>query len=116
MNHCNERETSSVGTALTREGFAIGILSVTAVILFVGVLVVVSLPQPASAIGQTDRGGDYLMVTSQFTNNWEVAMITDGAVGRMGAYFYNINTRSVELVDMVEFARFMRAPGGARSR
>lgn len=116
MNRFHDVETGPSSASLTRDGFAIGILSVTAVILFVGLVVVISLPQPAAAIGQTDRGGDYLMVTSQFTNNWEVAMITDGAVGRMGAYFYNINTRSVELVDMVEFARFMRAPGGARSR
>jgi hypothetical protein len=97
-------------SSMNRETFAIGVLSITATILLVGVLVVVSLPAPAVALGELDRGGDYVMVTSQFMNNWEVVFITDGAVGRMGAYFYNLNTQTILLWDAVELGRFMRRP------
>ena len=94
-----------------RDTFAIGVLSVTATILLVGVLVVVSLPAPAMALGELDRGGDYVMLTSQFLANWELVFITDGAVGRMGAYFYNLNNQTILLWDSVELARFMRQGG-----
>lgn len=97
---------------ISRDTLAIGVLSITATILLVGVLVVVSMPTPAAAIGETDRGGDYVMVTSQFMNNWEVLFVTDGAVGRMAAYFYNLNNQTIQLWDAVELARFMRQGGG----
>jgi len=99
---------------MNKQTLAIGVLSITATVLLVGILVVLSIPRPAQALGELDRGGDYIMVTSQFMSNWEVVFITDAAVGRMGAYFYNLNTKTVQLVDMVEFARFMRPPGAKR--
>lgn len=99
---------------MNKQTFTIGVLSITATVLLVGILVVLSIPRPAHAIGELDRGGDYVMVTSQFMSNWEVVFITDAAVGRMGAYFYNINTKTVQLIDMVEFARFTRPPGAQR--
>lgn len=95
---------------LDRKTFAIGVLSITAVMLIVGICVVVSLPEPAIAIGQTDRGGDYLMVTSQFNTGTELVFLVDGAVGRMIAYAYNINSRTLQIWDQVEFQRFMRNP------
>src|SRR5215470_13190734 len=106
------RNQGEVSSGMCRETFVIGVLSITAMILFVGILVVVSMPTPASALGETDRGGDYVMVTSQFMANWELIFITDGAVGRMAAYFYDLNTQTIRLWDMVELARFMRPSGG----
>ena len=77
------------------------------------ILVIVSLPTPAMGLGQLDRGGDYVMLTYQFLANWELVMITDGAVGRMAAYFYNLNNQTILLWDSVELARFMRQGGRA---
>ena len=96
---------------MNRDSLAIGVLSITATIMLVGILVVVSLPTPAMGLGQLDRGGDYLMLTYQFLANWELVMITDGAVGRMSAYFYNLNNQTILLWDSVELARFMRQGG-----
>ncbi|MFO0973720.1 MAG: hypothetical protein U1A27_09820 [Phycisphaerae bacterium] len=93
---------------IDRQTFAIGVLSITAAVLLVGILVVASLPAPALAVGQTDRGGDYLMVTSQFNTGTELVFVVDGAVGRMIAYAYNLNTHGLQLWDQLEFSRVTR--------
>lgn len=83
----------------------IGILSITATILLAAVLVVTSLPQPAQAIGMIDRGGDYIIVTGQFTQNSEVVYITDGAARRMIMYSYETTTRTLTLWDAIDLGR-----------
>ncbi len=104
---------NSTSKPLNRDSLAIGVLSITATIMLVGIFVIVSLPTPAMGLGQLDRGGDYVMLTYQFLANWELVMITDGAVGRMAAYFYNLNNQTILLWDSVELARFMRQGGRA---
>ncbi len=78
--------------------FIIGVLSITATILFVG-LIVVSMTgsTPAYAIGQIDRGGDYILVTGQFTQNSELVYVIDAAARRMIAYSYETTTRDFVL-------------------
>jgi hypothetical protein len=94
------------------KNLAIGVLSVTATVLLVGNLVVVSLPAPAVAVGQIDRGGDYIMVTSQFNTSTELVFIVDGAAGRMAAYAYDFSRRIIQVWDAVELNRFMGPPAG----
>lgn len=93
---------------MDKQTFSIGVLSLTAVVLLVGIAVVASLPQPAAAIGQMDRGGDYIMVTSQFNTGTELIFVVDGATGRMTAYAYNINTKQIQPWDWIEFSQYMR--------
>ncbi|MCK6455451.1 MAG: hypothetical protein L6Q92_02815 [Phycisphaerae bacterium] len=102
------------GVMIDSKTFAIGILTVTALILAVGIAVVATLPQPALAIGQTDRGGDYIMVTSQFNTGTELVYVVDGATSRMTAYAYDINRKQIVPWDWIEFRHFMRPPGGGR--
>ncbi len=55
------------------QNLTIGVLSITAVVLLVGVLVTLAGGQnEALAIGQTARGGDYVVATGQFTQNSEL--------------------------------------------
>ena len=83
----------------------IGVLSITAVILFVAVVITTSMPQPAMAFGQLDRGGDYIMVTSQFTENSEVVFVTDAAARRMIMYSYEPTTRTLTLWDAIDLGK-----------
>jgi hypothetical protein len=78
--------------------FAIGALGVTAVVLFVGFLLVTLTPRPAYAIGQSDRGGDYVMITQQVSNSTEVVCIIDAAVKRMNVYAVQESARSIRLI------------------
>jgi hypothetical protein len=93
--------------------FLIGVLSITATILFVGLLVVTSVgPTPAMAIGQIDRGGDYIMVTGQFTENGELVYIIDAAAKRMIGYSFETTRNDLVLWSTTDLGRI----GGAANR
>ena len=86
--------TASAG--LDRQTFAIGILCITACVLFVGLLLVSQ--QPVLAMGMNDRGGDYIMCTQQIAANSEAVVVIDGAAKQMILCQLDFNTRRIELI------------------
>ncbi len=92
----------------------IGVLSITATILLVGLLLSLSWhDNQAHAIGQIDRGGDYLMMTGQFTENSELIYITDAAALRMNSYSWEPPTNELKFWDSIDLSQFR---GGKRQR
>ncbi len=92
--------------------FIIGVLSVMATILFVGLVVVTMTGEkPAYAIGQTDRGGDYILVTGQFTENSELVYVIDAAARRLISYSYEATTRDFTLWNAVDLSKL---PGAGK--
>lgn len=88
----------------------IGVLSVTACILFVGLILVLQTARPAEAIGMNDRGGDYIMVTQQVSNSNEAVVVIDAAAKRMIAYAFDYNNKALEILRTVNLDR-MPQPG-----
>lgn len=87
---------------MNQQNFAIGILSVTATILLVGILLMGTLaPQEAQGYAQIDRGGDYVMLTSQWRLSDEVLWILDGRSQMLGLYYFNPDRARLELVRAV---------------
>jgi hypothetical protein len=80
--------------------FGIGVLSVTACILFVGLILLLNSP-PAHAIGMNDRGGDYILATQQVSNTLEALVVIDAAAKRMIVYAFDHNRRSLDIVEYV---------------
>jgi hypothetical protein len=78
--------------------FAIGVLSITACVLFVGLLMVAGQPVPAYGIGETDRGGDYIMVTQQLSNSQEGVLIVDAASRQMTLYALNGSNKQLQVL------------------
>lgn len=78
--------------------FAIGVLSVTAAVLLVGLILVTAFPQPAMAIGQSDRGGDYVMLTEQISNSVEAVVIIDAASRQMCTYTLDTSPKQLRLL------------------
>jgi hypothetical protein len=78
--------------------FAIGVLSVTAAILLVGLILVTAFPSKALAIGQSDRGGDYIMLTQQISNSIEGVVVIDAASKRMNVYGLDMGTKQLKLM------------------
>ena len=72
--------TQHANVPLDGKNFAIGMLSLTAVVLFVGLLLVGNTPRSAQAIGHLDRQGDYIMMTHQVSNARENVLVIDAAV------------------------------------
>jgi hypothetical protein len=86
---------SSPQTHIDGRTFAIGVLSVTACMLFVGFLLVTTLSTPASAVGTSDRSGDYIMVTQQLSTSQEGIVLLDSAAKRMIVYGYDYNRKQL---------------------
>jgi hypothetical protein len=88
------------------QNLTIGILSITATVLLVAVIFVTTgSPNPAMAIGQTDKGGDYIVVTGQYTPNFEQVYITDAAARKLNAYSYDQTRREIVLWDSQDLAK-----------
>lgn len=90
-------------TALDRGTFGIGVLGLTACVLFVGFMLLSAQP-PAYGIGMNDRGGDYIMLTQQMSNSSEGLVIIDAAAQHMIVYQFDYNTKQLEIASQVRLA------------
>ena len=98
-------------TSIDGKTFAIGVLSITACILFVGFLLVSTQPTPAYGIGQNDRGGDYVILTQQLTSSLEGLVVVDAATKKLILYGFDYNQKSLRPLDGFDLDR-LRKPRG----
>lgn len=90
---------------------ALAVLTVTASILFVGLVVVSTMsPQEAMALGQMDRAGDYVVATGQLQKSTEVVYIADAAAGRLNVYVYDLRRRQLQVLDTFDLKSQLRGP------
>lgn len=101
---------SNQTTSIDAKTFAIGVLTITACVLFVGFLLVSTQPA-VYAIGQSDRSGDYIMLTQQLTSSNEGLVVTDAAAKKMILYGFDFNAKSLRIVDGFNLER-LRKPRG----
>ena len=90
-----------------RENLAIGVLSITATILLVGVILVLSggQNQAFAMSGGNDRAGDYVMATGQFSSSTDLVYVTDAAANRLNIYGYDRTQRELRLFDTHDLRR-----------
>lgn len=86
------------------KNLTIGVLSVTAMILFLGVVLLNQMPT-AYAAGQTAKGGDYVVSTGQYSNSLEVVYILDAAASKVIAYAYDTNRKRLEQIAGFDLGR-----------
>jgi hypothetical protein len=102
-------------TPLDGKTFAIGVLSVTACILFVGFVLVTITPREAHGIGETDRSGDYLVATQQLTTSSEGIAVIDAASRQLLLYGFDYTQKVLKILSQIPFDRLRRpreAQGG----
>lgn len=101
--------------------FTIGVLSTTAVILLVGLIVIQTRPGYAYASGMTATGGTYRMtVGSPTVGDEELVYITDRKTKRLVIYRFNArpnprNPQYIELVQGIDFNE-MRTAAGSKTK
>jgi hypothetical protein len=113
---------SAAGRPVDRETFAIGVLAVTAAVMFVGLMLSWGPPRTALAIGQNASGGDWLMLTQQVTNQQEAVWVIDAASERIIVFGYDFSRRSLLPLDGFDLRNLPQrdqpagtpAPGGRR--
>ncbi|NOT00266.1 MAG: hypothetical protein HOP29_06520 [Phycisphaerales bacterium] len=91
---------------MNSKDLAIGVLSTTATVLFVGLIVIHTRPQPAFASGMGDTGGDYKVLTGEMFDQEEYLYVIDTATAALAVYRYNMTTGQIEYKDGGALARF----------
>jgi hypothetical protein len=97
---------------MDNKNFSIGVLSVTATILFVGLVIVHTSTSPALGYAQNDRGGDYIISTGQLDSAVELVYVLDAGGPSMAVYHYD-PSRSVLVLDDAQDLRPLLAQRGA---
>jgi len=91
----------------------IGILSTTATILFVGLLLVSTQPPAVYASGLTTSTGPYtITVGSASTNDEELLYVIHGAKERMIIYGFDAGRKSIEIMDSIDLKEMRSATAG----
>ncbi|MBI4578621.1 MAG: hypothetical protein HY718_02910 [Planctomycetes bacterium] len=94
---------------MTTKDFAIGVLSVTTVILFAALLIIQNVaPQQALALGQNERSGDYIVSAAQLDDTAELLLVVEAAQQRMNVYGFNVAAGQIELVQQLDLAPLQR--------
>jgi hypothetical protein len=83
------------GSDFDQKTFAIGVLTVTACVLFVGFLLVSQ--RPAQAYAMLDKGGDYKMLTMQVSRSQELVVVTDAAAQKTILYRFDFSNKRLEI-------------------
>ena len=94
------------------KNLAIGVLSTTAVILFVGLLVVQTRPEPAYAFGMNAQGGDYLLTTGQLQSSEELLYVIDARLQRLIIYRFDFNRQQIKLTEGRDLAKLTATEDG----
>jgi len=98
------------------KNFTIGVLSTTAVILLVGMLVIHSRPEPAMAFGMTASGGDYLLTVGALqTRDEELVFVTHAPSMKMNVYRFDVAKAAIERVDEIDLGQMRESAGKAQS-
>lgn len=97
------------------KNLTIGVLSVTSVILFVGLLVIHSMPQPALGAGMTASGGDYTMTVGEINQTEELLYVVNSSTARMIIYGFNTATKKIEIIQPVDLNDMRQAAGAGQN-
>ena len=102
-------ETTNLTTSQTiqidKKTFAIGVLSLTAVILFVANVV-----QQPQALAQTSiKGSEYQAVTARVSKGGEALYLTQNFSGKMAVFGYDPNKRTVVMLAIEPLSRAFAA-------
>ncbi len=99
------------------KNFAIGILSTTAAILLVGVLIIHSRPAPVLASGLTATAGDYVVTVGSFTlGDEEFIYVIVAPEQKMIMYRFDVARGSIEVSDAKDLATVREAASEARQQ
>jgi len=92
------------------KNIAIGVLSTTATILLVGVVLLYSRPDEVRAGGMTTSGGRYVVTVGSLTQNDEdLVYVLDTSADKMVVYRFDGNRHQIEIVQGIDLAELQRS-------
>ncbi len=97
------------------KNITIGVLSTTAVILLVGLILLNHQPT-AYASGMGDRGGDYILLSGAMWAEEELLYVINTAENKMMVYRYDMNTQQVLPRGPADLSTYFRGPPQQKNR
>lgn len=92
------------------KNFAIGVLSTTATVLLVGVVLLYSRPDDVRADGMTTSGGRYVVTVGSLTQgDEELIYVLDTSADKMVVYRFDGNRRQIEILQGIDLTEVQRA-------
>lgn len=92
------------------KNFVIGILSTTATILLVGIVLLYARPNEVQAGGMTTSGGRYIVTVGSITQiDEELVYILDTSIDRMVVYRFDGIRRQIEVLQGIDLAELHRS-------
>ncbi len=89
------------------KNFAIGVLSTTAMILLVGVLIIHSQSSSAHASGMTTDGGKYVMTVGSIEPADELVFIINSTAQKMNIYRFVVGQSRIKRVGSVNLKKMV---------
>jgi hypothetical protein len=94
---------------MNSKNFVIGVLSMTAAVLFVGLFVINMQPVPVMADGMTTAAGDYVLTVGGVNKpDEEYIYVLDTSAQKLVAYRLDAAKRQIELVQGIDLAQIQR--------
>jgi len=84
--------------------FAIGVLSITAMILLVGLVLTTTDRQPAVAGEISSYGGDFTLSVGRMVDDTELLYVIDNTTQRMITYGIQRKTGKIQIADTAQLA------------
>lgn len=102
---------------MNSKDLAIGVLSVTAAILFAALVIVQNIaPSSAMAFGQNAGAGDLLISTAQLDDTAELVIAVDAFAQRMNVYGFNVQANQIELIQQIDLGPLQQRAAAAPPR
>jgi hypothetical protein len=94
---------------MTPQNMTISTLTVTAVVLLTGLIILNALPpQAAVAAGQGDTVGDYIVTTARLDEDTELVYVFNVESEVMLVYAFNVATARIDVVQPLDVAPLLR--------
>ena len=113
MTECEDTIRTNKGTNdMDSRNFVIGLLSTTASILLVGVVVIMTRSAPVLAAGMTASGGDYILTVGTGTQiDEEFVYVVDNSAQKMLAYRFEVNRGVIEIIQGFDLSELRQGAG-----
>ena len=98
------------------KNLAIGVLSTTAVILLVGVLIIGTRPDPAFASGMNATGGTYSVIVGKLNATEEVVYVIDASSEMLVSFTFDSARKSIQPIQRLSLKDLRQATPSSQTQ
>jgi len=98
------------------KNLAIGVLSTTAVILLVGVLIIGTRTDPALASGMSATGGTYSVIVGKLNTTEEIVYVIDASTETLVSFTFDSARKSIQPIQRLSLKELRQATSSSQGQ